>query len=404
MKVCFLGWVPIATDPRVMRIAWALHENGHDIAAVEVCFHGDSPDLPPELNAEHIRIYPQQKAWGWLPTRWGIMERLGTWAFRLGLEQAAVWALYPFNYDLARAAWLLNADVYHAEDPPVLPAACWAADRTRAKVVMETGEFYTDVVDKSIYPAYRHGLHSSFEKTYVYRPDAVIVECGSSADAYANLYGIPRPVILRNVPRLAGTETYQRPPQPWDGRILRVLFHGRMQPRLRGLELVVEAAAYLNDRVQVTLRGPFLSESYGRELRNLIEERGFKRVVLEPPVPHDQLIQLARPFHVGIIPLITDVTLQFKYTLPNKLFEYMAAGLAVVATEGLVEVDGVVRHTQSGLTFRNRDPRHLAEILNYLAGHRSELMQMRTNAWRAVCEEYNWEREQQKVIALYESL
>ena len=89
--------------------------------------------------------------------------------------------------------------------------------------------------------------------------------------------------------------------------------------------------------------------------------------------------------------------------LPVKMFEYMAAGLPVIASNFALWKQ-IIEGNQCGLCVDPLNPKAIAEAIDYLVTHPEEAEKMGLNGQRAVQELYNWGNEERKLIQLYESL
>jgi glycosyltransferase involved in cell wall biosynthesis len=89
--------------------------------------------------------------------------------------------------------------------------------------------------------------------------------------------------------------------------------------------------------------------------------------------------------------------------LPNKLFEYMMAGLAIVSTD-LPEIRRVVMDHHVGLLILSIEPKEIARTLNGLLADRVALERMKRSALQAAQVVYNWEHEREGLLKLYESV
>jgi glycosyltransferase involved in cell wall biosynthesis len=92
-----------------------------------------------------------------------------------------------------------------------------------------------------------------------------------------------------------------------------------------------------------------------------------------------------------------------RVALPNKIFEYMAAALPVVASNFPLWRE-IIEGNSCGLCVDPEDPNDIAQAVRYLYGHPEERRKMGENGYRAVREKYNWEKEGEKLVALYKSL
>ena len=89
--------------------------------------------------------------------------------------------------------------------------------------------------------------------------------------------------------------------------------------------------------------------------------------------------------------------------MPNKLFEYMAAGLPVIASNFPLWQE-IVESNHCGLTVDPLEPKDIARAIEYLIEHPEEARKMGENGRRAVIRKYNWETEGKKLLELYAAL
>jgi len=204
-------------------------------------------------------------------------------------------------------------------------------------------------------------------------------------------YGSRPFLTVRNCPRralIASDDVIARRNSP-----RRVLYHGAYF-RYRGLEEVIQASR----RVQGCR---FIFRGFGeqeQELRRLAEDTGVAdRVQFVEPVSVDELIPLASECDIGLNPFIS-VCRNTEYALPNKFFEYAAAGLALVSAD-LPEMRRLTQAHDMGMLFDSSDPEALAQVLNDLLAAPARLDEFRANALRAARENFTWEREEEALLA-----
>ena len=89
--------------------------------------------------------------------------------------------------------------------------------------------------------------------------------------------------------------------------------------------------------------------------------------------------------------------------LPVKMFEYMAAGVPVIASDFALWRQ-IIEGNQCGLCVDPLDPQAIAAAIDYLIANPTEAKQMGLNGQRSVRERFNWSIEEQKLLKLYQSL
>lgn len=108
-------------------------------------------------------------------------------------------------------------------------------------------------------------------------------------------------------------------------------------------------------------------------------------------MPREEAFNELRKYGVGIM-RFDSYTMPGNYAMPNKLFEYMAFGLAILGCKLNLEVNGIVEENQCGLMIDHEDGEDLAKAMIYIKEHPDEIMQMKNNSYKASVEKYNWDR------------
>jgi len=161
---------------------------------------------------------------------------------------------------------------------------------------------------------------------------------------------------------------------------------------------MVHAMELLGDRFELVLAGRFVTPEYEAEVRAMA---GFERVRYLQPVPHEQVWGLYGECDAGLVCLLP--LERYKVSLPVKMFEFMAAGLPVIASDfpffrELVEGNGC------GICVDPELPERIASAARRLAGDGGLVRQMGEMGRKAVFVKYNWEAEAQTLLGLYASL
>ncbi len=119
------------------------------------------------------------------------------------------------------------------------------------------------------------------------------------------------------------------------------------------------------------------------------------------PVPASELVQYTKCADAGLAP-IGNRKKSHIYSSPNKVYEYLAAGIPFICSR-LPEMEKIVRESQTGIAVNPNNPAALFEGTERLFSDRNYPM-MKKNAQKAFIEKYCWEIEEKKLIDFYRNL
>jgi glycosyltransferase involved in cell wall biosynthesis len=309
---------------------------------------------------------------------------------RLHRMTKVLWRLY-------RLAVRENADVYHFHDPELMLVGLLLKRRGK-KVIWDVHEHYPNsILDKYYIARPLRWLVSRsfdlFERLVVRFFDYVIYTTPFVGARYETMK--VRSGRIENYPLVELSESYAKEPRE------KIIYLGGMT-RIRGLLEVVEAFALVNQRHphwELCLVGSCNPASFESELKDRIAALGVAaQVTFVPWVPYEEKERLSAQAAMGVItylPYANNVS-----CLPNKLFDYMLVGLPVIASNFPLYRE-VVEPSHCGLIVDPSRPEEIARAMEYLIEHPQEARQMGENGRRAVREQYNWEKESEKLLQIY---
>lgn len=385
--ICMHALVPMRGDIRLVRQAPVLADGGYSVTVVDV---EDRPaptceDITGNLRVRHVRV----------PSRLS--------SYRYGTAPVVPWLLYKvLRMALATIRVLRTpADVYHACDIAALPA-CYIASRLRRKPLVSEA-YELPLADPSV--TRRHAL--SIAATWVYRRilarcSGVVVSSPSHARELTRVYGITDVTVVRNIP-------IYRPPTRGDhlrnrlglGANTRIaLYQGGLQDD-RGLDLLVLAARHLPPSVVVTILGDGPARP---RLETLIRRESVPdRVRLLPPVPYADLLEWTASADLGLNVLPPDYSPSIRFCLPNKLFEYLMAGIPVL-TSPLDSVVELITAYDVGAVVYSMKPHDIAQAIVGMLADPARLARMRAHALAACARDLRWDVERLRLLSLYQSI
>jgi len=166
---------------------------------------------------------------------------------------------------------------------------------------------------------------------------------------------------------------------------------------------LVRAAAFLEQNMVIVLMGKDIG-STSAELEALASREGVAdRLKILPPVPYEELLEWTASADIGLIVYSPDQSLNVKMCLPNKLFEYLMAGLPVLATP-LDAVADILRTYNVGRIVPSLKPADVGVAISEMLKDRDALASMRRNALEAVQHDLNWEKESLQLIRFYQDI
>jgi glycosyltransferase involved in cell wall biosynthesis len=314
--------------------------------------------------------------------------------FRADIAEEIFWNNLAISCDLRsiyETARDCNADIWLANDWTALPLAARLACEKGGAYVYDTHEFaIEEYAEKPKWRRWSRPIVRALEGKYIRDASVVSAVSAGIAKRLDQVYRLPRrAIVVRNTPQ------YERRGFRPTGERIRVLYHGIIVPG-RGLEIAIDSVAQWRSEFELTLRGPDNPE-FTPALRARIVDRGLEgRVVLAPAVPMTELVQEATAFDIGFFAL-PGHSRHNEFALPNKIFEYIMAGLCLCATE-LPEIAGLIREYELGVTISTPDPAAIAVTINSL--DRIRIDDHKRNALIAA-RELCWEKESEKLLASY---
>ncbi len=135
------------------------------------------------------------------------------------------------------------------------------------------------------------------------------------------------------------------------------------------------------------------------KLKKMTEEEGLhEKVCFMDRMSHEELYEYTRYAMIGVS-LDKDTNPNYRYSLPNKLFDYIMAGTPQLVSD-LPEVGGIVRKYNTGMIIREHDPVHIADCLKLMFSDREQLKEWEVNCL-AAARDLCWELEEQKLIVVF---
>ena len=294
------------------------------------------------------------------------------------------------------------ADMYHGMAYLGIPIALDLAKRHGASAVYDARDIYMDARNLARMRGPARWLIARGERGWARRSGRVITVNQAYADVMATRWGV-EPLVVMNCsyrfdpPDPPERRFHQALDLPADRRV--VLYHGGLFPD-RGVEELLAAIPSVPNATLVLMGYGVLEPQFRARA---LEPGLVDRVRLLPAVPPDELLSWVAGADVVGMP-IQPSTLNHRLTTPNKLFEAMAAGVPVVASD-LPGMATIVRETGCGLLVDPTDPAAIAgAIRTILDAPAEERAALRRACLEAAHRTYNWESQVTGLLDAYSRL
>jgi glycosyltransferase involved in cell wall biosynthesis len=277
------------------------------------------------------------------------------------------------------------------------------------KVVFDVHEHYPSVFAESRFPRWMHlGISAIVRlllRTFSLFTDRIVFAKRSVALDFRGFEA--KQVLVQNFTSLsymknAEEDSIQGIVQDSSSMIKAI--HLGLISHIRGWPQLLEALARVKTQeLDVHIVGTFNDGSRQAFETRLLSLGLETRVTIEEWMPFAQAYQRLLASHIGLV-LFQPGIQNHVYALPHKIFDYMLAGLPVIAPSFAEEVAPIIEEADCGVLVDPSDPEQIAEALDYLATHPQERKRLGENGRRAVLDRYNWEAEAEKLIAMYVEL
>lgn len=290
-----------------------------------------------------------------------------------------------------RQALAENAAVYHFHDVELLPIGLRLRRHGKTVIYDVHEDVAPNILDRDYLPRpvlkLAAKLVDRFDKLSAHRLDAIVTVTPYLKKKYEDA-GC-RTIMVCNFPVLDQFG-------PDDGkRETCMVYAGARNDYSRGVYQMAETAQDTDVPLRIYGRMP-------EEDRIALEKIDQKHLVtICGTVPHEELCEALEHSLIGMVTEHATGNAVNAYCI--KMFEYMAAGMAVLSTD-IPLWRSIVEETGCGLCVDPRNRQAMAEAVRYLAEHPDEARRMGGNGRRAALEEYNWSSEEKKLLSLYEEL
>jgi len=370
-KVIVSVTTDLISDQRVHKTCLTLHENGYNVLLVGR-----------KLNNEKCSQRPYQ------------IKRL-----KFFLKKGFLFYV-TFNIRLFFFLLFNKCDIFFSNDLDTLMPNFLASRIKRKKMIYDSHELFLEVPEL-IGKKFVKFFWSQIEKNIFPKLTHIITVSESIANFYNQKYKVPISVV-KNVPfksKKIDKQDVQSHSFLLDTKLnldmskKNIIYQGSLN-KDRGIQLMIRMMLHVDAKLFIIGSGDLK-----KELIELVSNLSLtKKIIFLGRIPFQHLKLITPKFDIGLS-FEEDTCLSYRYSLPNKIFDYIQAGVPVLVSE-LPEMSKIVKDYNVGEVLKYRDPKKIAQQLNHIFLKKDFFEKNLIIAQNKFC----WELEEKNLINVFNSL
>jgi glycosyltransferase involved in cell wall biosynthesis len=352
----------LCTDQRVQKISLSLHKNGFEVLLVGRKLKKSLPFNPP-YQFKRLKLIFIKK----------------------------VFFYAEINIRFFLLLLFSKADIFLANDTDTLLAVYLAATIRRKQFVFDAHELFPESPEIAN-RAFVKKSWTRIENFILPKAKYSYTVCQSIADYYHKKYGTPMQVV-RNVPYHKNLDEIEPLTIFGDKKLL--LYQGAVNIG-RGLEWVIDCMPLLDNCVLAIIgSGDILDELKERVAQLQLENK----VVFLGKMTPKELIHYTKSADIGLC-LLENIGLSYYYSLPNRIFDFIQAGVPLLATN-FPEIANIVGKYHTGVLIDHYEPAYLSEVIKQMIATGKN--EYRENL-KKLSQDFCWEKEEKQLLSVFNQL
>ncbi len=313
------------------------------------------------------------------------------------------------NIDFEKFYWLHFHYLYNAMqeeidyimccDLPVLPAGVYVSKLKNIPLIYDSHELYPE---QAIFERAKRDFYSYVEREFIKYPNLIITVNESISNEISKRYNVIKPKVILNAIDSPYDFDINRKYNHFRNKLSIgqdqkiVLFQGAYAVN-RNLEILVKSAKYIDNNIVIILMG---FGEYERKLKQIAQKDNTLniKVFFFPAVNLSVLLEYSASADVGIIPY-PHIDLNSYFCTPNKLFEFIQAGLPIIANDS-PELNRFIIENNIGFTNKIQDEYDIAKMINLFfsqhVDYKNNLLKVRNK--------FSWSVEEKKFLKIVEDI
>ena len=404
-RVCIVTNAPISQNPRVVKEADALKAAGYDVVvlfaqhAEWTCAMDQRILDRAAWRGEAVRAWPRSVIYRAsnlvASARMKVFRQLSRFIMSPPIVE---FAYCRYLFCQLWSAVRVRADLYIGHNPQSLPIVAWAARITGAKYGFDFEDYHQGEAPSKDRGLTASRLLAALESRYLPKACHITTSSWGISAKVAATYGVARPSTVLNVFNWSDRSRLPSERERVEAGPLSLYWFSQIVSLDRGLEDAIQALQYVTLPVVLHIRGnaPAKTKSNLLALARICGVES--QIFFHDPVAPEDLLASAIVHDVGLC-LEVPFTINRDICVTNKMFLYMLAGLAIIASRTSGHAEVLTRSPDIGFLYENNDARSLAIVIERLARDKELLATTKARALDAARRQWNWERESNVLIA-----